>query len=183
VLEPPAPVRPSRQIAFDRRAGVAVGALCVLLLGAAISADRYAPHLTYNPVTLVKKAMIGAAPVAAAPCSGASDTCWGAIVEKNGGVFARIKEPSREEAESGAMNLCAEKVGAGGCRVTAVLSKKECWALFEVPSNPADWRSASGPTVEEAKANAKASCESNYGYCRIGMTFCADGSNRIGGSE
>lgn len=184
VSQPSAPVaRPSRQLPFDRRAGVAIGALGVLLLGAGISADRYAPDLHYNPVTLARKAMTGAMSVSAPQCSGASESCWGVIVEKNGGVFARIKEPSREEAETGAMSLCAEKVGAGGCRVTAVLSKKECWALFEVPSNPADWRSASGPTVDDAKANAKASCESNYGYCRIAMTFCADGGNRIGGTD
>jgi hypothetical protein len=183
---PPAPVpKPSRQIAFERR-GVAIGALCVLLLGAAISADRYAPELQVNPITYVKKAaayMIGPGPARTPQCNNASESCWGVIVEKNGGIFARIKEPTKEEAENGAMNLCAEKVGPGGCRVTAVLTKKECWALFEVPSNPADYRSASGPTVDDAKASAKAACEGNYGYCRIGMTFCADGSNRIGGSE
>jgi|RhiMethySRZTD1v2_1073278.scaffolds.fasta_scaffold03924_4 serine/threonine protein kinase len=181
VLEPAPFVRPSRKPAFDRRASAV--ALGVLLLGAGISADRYAPDLQYNPVTLVRKAMVGSTPLSAPGCSGTSDSCWGAVVEKNGGIFARIKEPSREAAENGAMSLCAEKVGPGGCRVSAVLSKKECWALFEVPSNTADWRSAAGPTVEEAKANAKASCESNFGYCRIAMTFCADGSNRAGESD
>jgi hypothetical protein len=105
------------------------------------------------------------------------------IVEKNGGVFARVKEPTKEEAESVAMSLCAQKVGPGGCRVIATLSKKECWALFEVPSNPVDWRGASGPTVEEAKASARSICESNYGYCRVAMTVCADGSNRAGGTD
>ena len=105
------------------------------------------------------------------------------VVEKNGGVFARVNEPTKEEAENGAMNLCAQKVGPGGCRVISVLSKKECWALAEVPSNPADWRGANGATLDDAKTSAKATCETNYGFCRVGMTFCADGSNRVGGAD
>jgi len=176
---------------FSRRAtatGGSIVALCVLLLGAGITVDRYEPELKLNPITYMKMAgrsLLGGASAPLAQCASAAagDSCWGVIVEKNGGVFARVKEPSKEEAESGALNLCAQKIGAGGCRVIAVLSKKECWALFEVPSNPTDWRSASGPTVDDAKANAKSVCENNYGYCRIAMTFCADGSNRFGGTE
>jgi hypothetical protein len=105
------------------------------------------------------------------------------VVEKNGGIFARVNEPSKEEAENGAMNLCAQRVGPGGCRVISVLSRKECWALAEVPSNPADWRGAHGATLDEARASARTTCENNYGFCRVGMTFCADGSNRLGGAE
>jgi len=105
------------------------------------------------------------------------------VVEKNGGIFARVNEPSKEEAQSGAMSLCAQRVGPGGCRLIGVLSKKECWALAEVPSNPVDWRGANGATLEEAKSSAKATCETNYGFCRIAMTFCADGSNRVGGVD
>ena len=186
----PAPVR-SWRAPFSRHAtttGASIVALCVLLLGAGITTNRYAPELGLNPITYLKTAgrsLLGSAPASLPQCASASgsDACWGVIVEKNGGVFARVKEPSKEEAESGALNLCAQKVGAGGCRVIAVLSKKECWALFEVPSNPTDWRSASGPTVDDAKANAKSICENNYGYCRIAMTFCADGTSRFGGTE
>jgi tRNA A-37 threonylcarbamoyl transferase component Bud32 len=179
----------SRDVQRDQRtviAGVAAGAV-LLLLGLGIGADRYAPGSAINPVTYVKAVarLIAGVPPEPAVCGagGSSESCWGAIVEKNGGVFARVKEPSKVEAENGAMNLCAQRLGAGGCRVTAILSRKECWALFEVPSNPADWRGASGPTVEQAMANARSSCEGDYGYCRMGMTFCADGSNRTGGTE
>jgi hypothetical protein len=131
-------------------------------------------------VTLVRQALFGGG--AAGLCS-ASGSCWGVVVEKNGGIFARVNEPSKEEAENGAMNLCAQRVGPGGCRVISVLSRKECWALAEVPSNPADWRGAHGATLDEARASARTTCENNYGFCRVGMTFCADGSNRLGGAE
>jgi hypothetical protein len=33
------------------------------------------------------------------------------IVEKNGGVFARVKEGSKEDAEAGALSLCARRWG------------------------------------------------------------------------
>jgi hypothetical protein len=57
------------------------------------------------------------------------------------------------------------------------------WALAEVPSNLADWRAARGTTLEEAKSLARADCERHFGFCRIGLTFCADGSNRLGGGD
>ncbi len=182
--------RRSWQIPFSPRAtvGASIAALCVVLLGAGISTDRFAPDHRLNPITYVKMAgrsLLGGVPAPLPQCASVAsgDSCWGVIVEKNGGVFARVKEPSKEEAESGALNLCAQRAGGGGCRVIAVLSKKECWALFEVPSNPADWRSASGATVDDAKASAKSICENNYGYCRIAVSFCADGSNRFGGTD
>jgi hypothetical protein len=180
----------SRDVERDKRtviAGLAAGG-ALLLLGLGIGADRYAPGSAINPITYVKavaRLIAGGGPPETVACGsiGSGESCWGAIVEKNGGVFARVKEPTKAEAENGAMNLCAQRLGAGGCRVTAILSRKECWALFEVPSNPSDWRGASGASVEQAMANAKTSCEGDYGYCRMGMTFCADGSNRTGGTE
>ena len=42
---------------------------------------------------------------------------------------------------------------------------------------------ANGATLEDAKTSAKATCETNYGFCRVGMTFCADGSSRVGGTD
>jgi serine/threonine protein kinase len=184
----PASARPSAQPLpqsplerFDRRStriAVGGGLVALLLLGAIV--DLLAPTLRFNPVTLVRQALFGGG--AAGLCS-ASGSCWGVVVEKNGGIFARVNEPSKEEAENGAMNLCAQKVGPGGCRVISVLSRKECWALAEVPSNPADWRGAHGSTLDEARASARTTCENNYGFCRVGMTFCADGSNRLGGAD
>jgi serine/threonine protein kinase len=189
VLEDPSPIpfdplsAPSiPRFALDRRSATVavVGGLClVLLLG--IGLDQFAPSLRLNPVTAVRLAIFGGS-ASGATC-GASASCWGVVVEKNGGIFARVNEPSKEEAENGAMNLCAQRVGPGGCRIISVLSKKECWALAEVPSNPADWRGANGATLEEAKSSAKATCETNYGFCRVGMTFCADGSHRVGGLD
>ena len=178
---PSAPSTP--RFAIDRRsaAGVVVGGLCLLLL-LGIGLDQFAPSLRLNPVTVIRLAVFGGAAPSVATC-GTSSSCWGVVVEKNGGVFARVNEPSREEAENGAMSLCAQRVGPGGCRVIGILSKRECWALAEVPSNPADWRGANGATLEEAKSSAKATCETNYGFCRIGMTFCVDGSNRVGGVD
>ena len=176
---PPARKFPFGALDIPTSATAAVAALGVLLF-AGFGLDRLAPDFRLNPVTLVRQALFGGS--AGALC-GSSASCWGVVVEKNGGVFARVNEPTKEEAENGAMNLCAQRVGPGGCRVISVLSKKECWALAEVPSNPADWRGANGATLDEAKTSAKATCETNYGFCRVGMTFCADGGNRVGGAD
>ena len=32
-----------------------------------------------------------------------------------------------------------------------------------------------GQPSDEARASARTTCENNYGFCRVGMTFCADG--------
>lgn len=175
-------IEPIPRFALDRRSAVvgAVGGLSMLLL-LGIGLDQFAPSLRLNPVTAIRRAVFGGSASGAA--CGPSASCWGVVVEKNGGIFARVKEPTKEEAENGAMNLCAQRVGPGGCRVISVLSQKECWALAEVPSNPGDWRGANGASLEEAKSSAKATCETNYGFCRVGMTFCADGSNRVGGTD
>ena len=157
----------------------AIAAVCLLLF-VGVGVDQFAPNLRLNPVTLARQGIFGGG--SAALC-GANASCWGVVVEKNGGVFARVNEPTKAEAETGAMNLCAQKVGPGGCRVISVLSKKECWALAEVPSNPADWRGSHGATLDEARNSARATCETNYGFCRVGMTFCADGSSRVGGAD
>jgi len=191
VLESPLPfssARPSAKPAWPfgldgpSASIAAVGGLCLLLI-VGVGVDQFAPDLRLNPVTYVKAAGRYFAGGGSSALCGANTACWGVVVEKNGGVFARVNEPSKEEAESGAMNLCAQKVGPGGCRVISVLSKKECWALAEVPSNPADWRGANGATLEDAKTSAKTTCETNYGFCRVGMTFCADGSSRVGGTD
>ena len=93
------------------------------------------------------------------PSECGSEACWGVIVEKNGGVFARVKEPSREEAEAGALTLCARRLGATGCRVLAVVSKKECWALAEMATDRSKWKAAPGVTLDEAKLLASNECE------------------------
>lgn len=175
-------VKPIPRFALDARSAMvaAVGAFGLLLF-VGFGADRLAPDFRLNPVTLVRHAMFGGS--GAAALCGSNASCWGVVVEKNGGVFARVNEPTKEEAETGAMNLCAQKVGPGGCRVIGVLSKKECWALAEVPSNPADWRGSHGATLDEARSSARATCETNYGFCSVRLTFCADGSNRLGGAE
>ncbi|HJU31682.1 MAG TPA: protein kinase [Hyphomicrobiaceae bacterium] len=192
VIEEPLPVEPFRgpepipRFAMDSRSATLAavgGALALFLL--AVGLDQIAPHLWLNPVTAVRLAVSKPAPASSRPASlcGGSPVCWGAVAEKGGGVFARVNEPTKAEAETGAMNLCTQRLGSGGCRIISVLSKNECWALAEVPSNPADWRGANGASVEEARATARATCETNYGFCRVGMTFCADGSNRLGGTD
>jgi hypothetical protein len=177
-------VKPGRRFPLDGRstAVAAVAALCLLLF-VGVGLDQFAPNLRLNPVTLVRHAISGGGGSVTPALCGSNASCWGVVVEKNGGVFARVNEPTKEEAENGAMNLCAQRVGPGGCRVIGVLAKKECWALAEVPSNPADWRGSHGATLDEARSSARATCETNYGFCRVGMTFCADGSNRVGGAD
>jgi len=169
---------PRRALAYRTALGAAAG-LC-LLLGICIGLDRISPHHPLNPLTYVGRAAPAQKSLLDA-CDGAA--CWGVIVEKNGAVFARVKEKSRDLAESAALGLCERRAGKDGCRVIGVLSNQECWALAEVPSNLADWRAAPGTTLEEAKTLARADCERNFGFCRIGMTFCADGSNRVGGGD
>jgi len=154
--------------------------LC-LLLGASILIDRLSPNNRLNPLTYLHgpQRPLEQSPLTA--CDGAA--CWGVIVEKNGAVFARIKEQSKEAAETAALGLCERRLGKDGCRVIGIVSKQECWALAEVPSNLADWRAAPGTTLAEAKSLARTDCERNFGFCRIGLTFCADGSNRLGGTD
>jgi len=89
-------------------------------------------------------------------------------------------------AETAALNLCAQRVGAGGCRVIGIVSKKECWALAEVATSRSNWRASPGVSLEEAKTLASGDCErsfGNQGLCRVDMTFCADGSQRLGGTD
>jgi tRNA A-37 threonylcarbamoyl transferase component Bud32 len=186
VLSTPAPAPVSGTGRNKRTMMTAAGALGALL-ALAFVVDQVVPDHRANPVTYVKmaaghKPAIGpSGPSAAAGCG--REPCWGVVVEKEGAVFARVKEPSKEVAETGAMNLCAKRVGATGCKVIGVVSKQECWALAEVPSNIADWRAAPGTTLDEAKSLARTDCERNFGFCRIGLTFCADGSNRVGGTD
>ncbi len=176
-----APAAPARRVAFDQRiaAGAAMG-LC-LLLGASIALDRVSPDNRFNPLTYLRRPQRLIEQSALTACDGAA--CWGVIVEKNGAVFARVKEKSKDAAEAAALGLCEKRLGRDGCRVIGVVSKQECWALAEVPSNLGDWRAALGTTLEEAKSLARADCERNFGFCRIGLTFCADGSNRVGGTD
>jgi serine/threonine protein kinase len=120
------------------------------------------------------------------PAGDCGGTCWGVIVEKNGAIFARVKEKSKDVAETAALNLCAQRVGVGGCRVIGVVSKKECWALAEVATSRSNWRGSPGVSLEEAKTLATGDCErsfGNMGLCRVDMTFCADGSQRVGGTD
>src|SRR5262249_57787801 len=133
-----------------------------LLVLLAIAFDQFAPSWRLNPVKAIRLAIFGGSASSVATC-GASASCWGAVVEKNGGIFARVNEPSKEEAQSGAMSLCAQRVGPGGCRVIGVLSKKECWALAEGPSSPPDWPGANCATLDGAKSTAQATCAHKYG--------------------
>lgn len=161
---------------------VAGGIAAALLVLAGI--DFAAPNAAANPYTYVKIAgaklpVIGSD--ARAHCSSIfnSGGCWGAIVEKNGNIFARVEETRKEEAETNARLLC-EKQGGGvaGCRQIGVVSKNECWVLAEVPNKPTNWRASIGPTFKDASTLATSECERNFGYCRVAVTACADGTNK-----
>jgi serine/threonine protein kinase len=164
-----------------RRAWMAAGAIAALslALGVGVLVDRESPNNPYNPLTYLPFPRL--VPSALTACEGAA--CWGVIVEKNGAVFARVKEKNKDVAETAALDMCEKRLGKDGCRVIGTVSRQECWALAEVPSNISDWRAAPGTTLEEAKSLARTDCERNFGFCRIGLTFCADGSNRVGGTD
>ncbi|WP_295559598.1 protein kinase [uncultured Hyphomicrobium sp.] len=102
--------------------------------------------------------------------------CWGAVVDKGGNIFARVEEPSKEAAERAAMKTCTDKLGAEGCTLIASISKDECWALAEMPADPARWRAATGKSMEFAQKDARWDCERAYGTCQVALTFCADGT-------
>jgi tRNA A-37 threonylcarbamoyl transferase component Bud32 len=177
----PGHAKPGQPAGLGRKGGIAALAALGLLLVAGLGADQLAPRHWLNPLTYLRTASNVPPPPAPSECG--SEPCWGVIVEKNGGVFARVKEPSREEAEAGALTLCARRLGATGCRVLAVVSKKECWALAEMATDRSKWKAAPGVTLDEAKLLASNECERQYGTCRIDMTFCADGSHRVGGTD
>ena len=180
VLLPSAQPQLPRSAPSRRMTMAAAGALGVLL-AVGVTVDRLAPGHWLNPVTYIKPGAGSPGGGTALECGG--EACWGAIVEKNGAVFARVKETSKQEAETGALNLCAQRVGSAGCRLIAVVSKKECWALAEMAANRSNWRAAPGATLEEAKTLATSDCERIFGVCRVDTTFCADGSRRLGGTD
>lgn len=177
----PSTDEPRKRSGSGRRINIGAAVMAVVLLGVGFGVYRLAPGHWLNPFTYIKPAanIPGLSP--AADCD--SGTCWGVIVEKNGAVFARVKEKSKDQAETAALNLCAQRVGSAGCRVIAVVSKKECWALAEMATNRNNWRAAPGVTLEEAKTLATGDCERNFGLCRVDVTFCADGSERVGGTD
>jgi serine/threonine protein kinase len=163
------------------RIGIAVAAIVALLFAGAFATKRFLPDTWATLAGLAKPG--GNVANVGAPGDCGSGPCWGVIVEKNGAVFARVKERSKDQAETAALNLCAQRVGASGCRVLGVVSKAECWALSESPTNRHNWRAARGDTVEEARSRATRDCERDFGLCRVDVTFCADGSQRVGGMD
>lgn len=160
----------------------ASGISAALLLLAGL--DLATPDAAANPYTYLKVAgnkmpLIGRE--ARTHCSSMfnSGGCWGAIVEKNGSIFARVEESRKEEAETNARMLCERRGGgASGCRQIGIISRNECWVLAEVPNKPSNWRASIGPTFKEASTSATSDCERNFGYCRVAVTACADGSNK-----
>jgi len=170
-----------RGSSLGRRTSIAAAGAVGILLVIGVAADQLAPNHWLNPLTYIKSAANVAGTPTASECGG--DACWGVVVEKEGGIFAHVKVASKVEAESAAMRLCAQRLGVTGCRVLAVVSKKECWALAEMATNRNNWRAAPGVTLEEAKALATGDCERSFGICRIDLTFCADGSQRLGGRD
>ena len=147
-------------------------------------ASAAAPNAAANPFTYVKMAgaklpLIGSE--ARTHCSSVfnSNGCWGAIVEKNGSIFARVEETRKEEAETNARLLCEKQGGgASGCRQIGIVSRNECWVLAEVPNKPSNWRASIGPTYKDASTAATSDCERNFGYCRVAVTACANGTNK-----
>jgi serine/threonine protein kinase len=114
-----------------------------------------------------------------AECGGlfSKSDCWGAVVDRGGNIFARVEETSKEAAEKAALKKCTDKFGEGqGCSVIASISKQECWALAEMPTDPTRWKAASGKTMELAQKDARWDCERVYGICQLALTFCADGT-------
>lgn len=166
------------------RAGILIGGGIAAALLVLAGIDVAAPDTAANPYTYVKIAgaklpVIGKE--ARSHCSSVfnSSGCWGAIVEKNGSIFARVEETRKEEAEANARQLCEKQGGgASGCRQIALVSKNECWVLAEVPNKPSNWRASIGPTFKDASTAATSECERNFGYCRVAVTACADGSNK-----
>ena len=171
----------SKSVPFYKRTvgRVLIGAVGLLIIGAGI--DQISADVAVNPYTHLKTLVrnVGISP---SHCSSmfSRSSCWGVVVEKNGSIFARVEEPSKEEAETAAMRLCEQRGGRVGCNVLAVVQKKECWALAEVPNKPSNWRGGSGPSLKDASNAATLNCERNYGYCRVSLTACADGTKGDG---
>lgn len=161
---------------------VLTGLFALLIVMAGI--DLASPGAAANPYTYMKKwaqdmPFIG--PKARGHCSSFFNGggCWGAIVEKNGSIFARVEETRKEDAESAARRLCETRTAGGGCRMVAIVSKNECWVLAEVPNKPSSWRASVGPSYKDASTAATSDCERNFGYCRVAVSACADGSNKM----
>ena len=86
-----------------------------------------APRHWLNPLTYLRtSSTVTPSPAPTAECGG--EACWGVIVEKNGGVFARVKEASRGNAHvEGAWQTAAGRgrpswITAGGGDMSATIS-------------------------------------------------------------
>jgi serine/threonine protein kinase len=113
-----------------------------------------------------------------AECGGlfSKSDCWGAVVDKDGNIFGRVEEPTKEAAQEAALKKCSERFGDTGCKVIATISKSECWSLAEMPADPTRWKAASGASITLAQKDARWDCERAYGMCQVSLTFCADGT-------
>ncbi|MGQ0673209.1 MAG: protein kinase domain-containing protein [Hyphomicrobium sp.] len=174
----------TQRAVWPRSALRALAALCLVAAGGLIAALAL-PGQTEGPLGSLRVKATGAMNAITgrgSPCAGffTGATCWGAVAEKEGKIFVRVEAASRSDAESAALQNCADRAGRDGCSVIAVLSKDECWANAVAPANSTQkfrWKGATGATLEAARSNAKWDCERSFGYCQTAVAYCANGAH------
>jgi hypothetical protein len=67
--------------------------------------------------------------------------------------------------------------------VLAVVSKKECWALAEMATDRNKWKAAPWRNARRGQAARHQRVRAQFRHLPVDMTFCADGSQRIGGMD
>ena len=90
---------------------------------------------------------------------------------EQGGGRERRPEPLRAAGRAGRMPRARRR-----------LARRSAGRSRRCRATPRIGAAAPGVTLDEAKP-APTNCETNYGICRVDMTFCADGSSRVGGTD
>jgi len=159
--------------------GLVAMSLAGLLLLTSVATHFLSPGRSWNPLTYILSTNpIGTTTTTTtASCGGSA--CWGAVVQSNKtkDVFARVKEPSQDQAEKPALAKCNQYYGQGDCQVIAVLNNRECWAQAILPNDEQQQRYAKASTMEAARDGALSDCRRTLGGCVLAMTMCADGTN------
>ena len=167
--------KPSRQLrprSPVHQAIAAAVALAVLLV-VGVGVDQLAPGLRLNPVTLMQATR---SPAAVRPPVRLKHRMLG-----RGGGEERRRLRARQRAEQGGGGerrhepLRAEGRAGWLPRDQRALARRNAGRSRRCRAIPPTGAGHMGPHSTRPRASARTTCENNYGFCRVGMTFCADG--------
>lgn len=120
--------------------------------------------------------------LAASPSGKAGPELWGAIATSNGLYGYSFNQTTAAAAENVARSQCERKAGAGACVIRSTFDRA-CAAMAS--GNFGEWGVASAPTIEQARKDAMAQCDSHLPTepCKLQVSVCsAQDAGRTGTS-